>query len=221
MQIKSLMLLVSLTAGTLAAGQITGRVFDPSRALIPNAQVKVVNLATGATLSTLTAEDGSYHVGPLPDGRYSVEVMVPGLVAFRRTTQLDNGKDAPVNAILQLGHIQENIEVAAQGTPKAQQNPPSRIRVGGNVQAAKIIYKVNPAYPKKAKEEGRQGSVLMQAEILKDGTVGSLSLLPGAEPDLAEASLEAVKQWRYSPTLLNGEPVEVATEIQVNFTLAQ
>ena len=111
--------------------------------------------------------------------------------------------------------------MAAQGTPKPHEKPPSRIRVGGNVQSSKLIFKINPTYPPKAKEEGRQGSVLMQAVILKDGTVGSLNLMPGAEPDLAEASMEAVKQWRYSPTLLNGEPVEVATEIQVNFTLAQ
>ena len=143
------------------------------------------------------------------------------MVAFRRTAQLVGGKDAMISAILHLGQIQENIEVAAQGAPQAQQKPPSRIRVGGNVQAAKLVYKVNPSYPKKAKEEGRQGSVLMQAVILKDGTVGSLNLMPGAEPDLAEASLEAVKQWRYSPTLLNGEPVEVVTEVQVNFTLTQ
>ncbi len=156
MQLKALLLLATPSAGTLATGQITGRVFEPSRAFVPNAQVKVVNLATDATVNTLTANDATYHVGLLPDGRYSVEVMVPGMGAFRRTAQLNNGKDAPVNAILQLGQIQKNIEVAAQGKPKAQQNPPSRIRVGGNVQAAKPTYQ-GPRLSEKSQGRGPPG----------------------------------------------------------------
>ena len=218
---KQLFAILALTAATLSAGQISGRVFDPSRALVPNARVTVTNLATGTLLETQSGPDGAYLAGSLPDGTYSVEVLSPGMVAFRRNVQISNGKDSQLSAILRLGQLQENIEVAAQGTPRQQEKVPARIRVGGNVQAAKLIFKVNPSYPATAKQEGRQGTVLMQAVILKDGTVGSLNLMPGADTDLAEASLEAVKQWRYSPTLLNGEPVEVATEIQVNFTLSR
>ena len=189
--------------------------------MVPNARVTVTNLATGTLLETQSGPDGAYLAGSLPDGTYSVEVLSPGMVAFRRNVQISNGKDSQLSAILRLGQLQENIEVAAQGTPRQPEKVPARIRVGGNVQAAKLIFKVNPSYPATAKQEGRQGTVLMQAVILKDGTVGSLNLMPGADTDLAEASLEAVKQWRYSPTLLNGEPVEVATEIQVNFTLTR
>ena len=218
---KQLFAILALTAATLSAGQISGRVFDPSRALVPNARVTVTNLATGTLLETQSGPDGAYLAGSLPDGTYSVEVLSPGMVAFRRNVQISNGKDSQLSAILRLGQLQENIEVAAQGTPRQQEKVPARIRVGGNVQAAKLIFKVNPSYPATAKQEGRQGTVLMQAVILKDGTVGSLNLMPGADTDLAEASLEAVKQWRYSPTLLNSEPVEVATEIQVNFTLTR
>lgn len=97
----------------------------------------------------------------------------------------------------------------------------TRIQVGGNVQATKLIHKVTPAYPRQAKEEGRQGTVMLQAVILKDGSIGSLELIPRADSDLASAAMDAVRQWIYSQTLLNGEPVEVATTIQVNFTLAK
>ncbi len=97
----------------------------------------------------------------------------------------------------------------------------NRIRVGGNIQAAKLIHKVTPTYPKQAKEEGRQGTVMLQAVILKDGSIGSLDLMPGADSDLASSAMDAVRQWVYSQTLLNGEPVEVATTVQVNFTLAK
>jgi protein TonB len=77
---------------------------------------------------------------------------------------------------------------------------------------------VRPAYPPEAKARGIQGTVKLQAIIATDGTVKELKVLGGAE-DLVPASLEAVKQWVYEPTLLNGEPVEVITGIDVNYTL--
>ncbi len=101
--------------------------------------------------------------------------------------------------------------------PKAQ--TPQRIRVGGQVEAAKLIYKPTPEYPPLAKMARIQGTVRLEAVIAKDGTIQDLKVLSG-HPLLVKAALDAVKQWRYQPTLLNGEPVEVVTEIDVNFTLA-
>jgi TonB family protein len=98
--------------------------------------------------------------------------------------------------------------------------PPQRIRVGGNVQAANILTKVTPAYPVDAKAAHIQGVVRLTAVIGKDGTVQSLELASG-DPMLAPTAIEAVKQWVYRPTLLNGNPVEVVTQIDVNFTLLQ
>jgi TonB family protein len=97
---------------------------------------------------------------------------------------------------------------------------PQRIRVGGNVQAANIVEKVVPKYPPEAKEQRIQGTVRFTATIGKDGHVISLDLVSG-EPILADAAREAVQQWVYKPTLLNGEPVEVVTQIDVNFTLSK
>ncbi len=100
--------------------------------------------------------------------------------------------------------------------PKAQ--VPSRIRVGGQVEAAKLIYGPTPQYPPLAKMARIQGTVRLQAIIAKDGTIKDLTVLSG-HPLLVPAALAAVRQWRYQPTLLNGQPVEVETEIDVNFTL--
>lgn len=96
---------------------------------------------------------------------------------------------------------------------------PKRIRVGGNVQAANIIQKTQPIYPADAKAQRIQGQVKFNVVIGKDGTVQSITLLSG-EPVLAAAAKEAVRKWVYKPTLLNGDPVEVVTTIDVNFTLA-
>jgi TonB family protein len=95
---------------------------------------------------------------------------------------------------------------------------PRRIRVGGNVEAANVITQVAPHYPAEAKQAGLQGTVKLQALIGKDGTVQDLQVLSG-EPVLADAAVDAVRQWVYKPTLLAGEPVEVQTTIDVNFTL--
>jgi protein TonB len=97
---------------------------------------------------------------------------------------------------------------------------PQRVRVGGNVQAANLIKKVTPIYPPLAKQARISGQVRFTAIIGKDGTIQNLQLVSG-HPLLVAAAQEAVKQWIYKPTLLNGEPVEVITQIDVNFTLSQ
>ena len=95
-----------------------------------------------------------------------------------------------------------------------------RIIVGSGPQASKLLSQPRPVYPPEAKAAHTQGVVKLRAIIAKDGTIQNLELISG-EPVLAQAAIDAVKQWVYQPTLLNGQPVEVVTQIDVNFTLAQ
>jgi protein TonB len=95
-----------------------------------------------------------------------------------------------------------------------------RIRVGGNVQSMKLVAQPRPTYPPEAKAARIQGVVQLLAIISRDGAVQNLTVISG-HPLLVAAALESVKQWVYQPTLLNGEPTEVETEIDVNFTLSQ
>ncbi len=117
-----------------------------------------------------------------------------------------------------LGGILSSAAPPPPPPPKAA--TPKRIRVGGQVEAAKIIYQPTPSYPPLAKMARIQGTVRLEAVISKDGTIQDLKVLSG-HPLLVKSALEAVQKWRYQPTLLNGEPVEVVTEIDVNFTLAE
>jgi len=94
----------------------------------------------------------------------------------------------------------------------------ARIRVGGNVQAAKIVKKVQPVYPLLARQTRIEGVVRLHVIIAKDGTIAQLELISG-HPLLAQAAIDAVRQWVYQPTLLNGKPVEVDTVIDVYFNL--
>jgi TonB family protein len=101
----------------------------------------------------------------------------------------------------------------------ASSNTGKRIRVNGKLQAAKVVRQVAPVYPVEAKQNRIQGIVRFAVIIGKDGAVKNVALLSG-DALLAEAAKAAVEQWVYRPTLLNGEPIEVATEVDVNFTLA-
>ncbi|MCL5744535.1 MAG: energy transducer TonB [Acidobacteria bacterium] len=124
-----------------------------------------------------------------------------------------------------IGGIIGSVPTAAPPPPpKPVEAPkpvtPQRIRVGGNVQQALLIRQPKPVYPPLAKQARISGVVRLNAIIGKDGTIQNLTVASG-HPLLVPAALEAVKQWVYKPTLLNGEPVEVVTQIDVNFTLSQ
>jgi protein TonB len=113
-----------------------------------------------------------------------------------------------------LGGLGADASGLAPPPPKA----PQRIKLGGNVQEAKIVARPNPAYPPLARQARIQGNVVLHAIIDKDGTVTQLEVVSG-HPLLVQSALAAVRQWKYQPTLLNSEPVEVDTTITVNFVL--
>jgi protein TonB len=92
------------------------------------------------------------------------------------------------------------------------------LKVRGNVQAAKIINRVQPVYPIEARNGGISGTVRLHVIVAKDGTMGQIEVVSG-HPLLQQAALDAVRQWRYQKTFLNGEPVEVDTTIDIVFAL--
>jgi periplasmic protein TonB len=102
--------------------------------------------------------------------------------------------------------------------PPPPKSAPARVRVGGNVQAASLVRQVMPLYPAIAKTAHVSGTVMLHAIISKDGSVESLEYISGPQL-LMKSAMDAVRQWRYKPTMLNGEPVEVDTTISVVFTL--
>jgi periplasmic protein TonB len=111
--------------------------------------------------------------------------------------------------------------IGGMGTAPPPPKPvQQRIRQGGSVQAALLVNKVQPVYPPLARQTRISGTVRLHAIISKTGTVQQLEVISG-HPLLVRAAMDAVQQWRYKPTLLNGEPVEVDTTIDVIFSLNQ
>jgi periplasmic protein TonB len=117
----------------------------------------------------------------------------------------------------QMGGVIGGIISSTPVVPKVA--TPQRIRVSQGVTQGMIIRRVQPAYPPLARQARIQGPVVLQAEIGKDGSIQNLRLISG-HPMLAPAAIEAIKQWKYKPYILNGEPVEVETTITFNFTLS-
>jgi protein TonB len=173
--------------------------------------------ATNSTLSTATHRQFRFDPTASPSA-------APASVDFGPdappTLGPGTGSGGATNA---LGTFIPNF-VAAPPPPKpapAVQKPPSEpIRVTSDLQMAKLVRKIIPEYPPLARSARISGTVRLIGTIGKDGTIRNLQLVSG-HPMLARAALEAVQQWIYKPTLLNGNPVEVIAPIEVNFTLSQ
>ncbi len=123
------------------------------------------------------------------------------------------------NGVLQIS-FREEIAVSSSLAAADFEGTPNRIRVGGKIQSAKVVKKVTPQYPLEAKLERIQGTVRFEAHIGADGKIAGLKLVAG-HPLLVPTAQEAVRQWEYATTHLNGKPVEVVTMIDINFTLSQ
>jgi len=180
--------------------KVIPRQFDAGKLMAPKAVPKEI------------AQIKEEELPPATSGAVGVVGGVPGGVA--------GGTPGGV-----LGGIIGSVPSAAPPPPppppKKEAPPtPKRITIGGNVQQAKLIRQPKPIYPPLAKQARISGVVHLAAVISKDGTIQDLKAI-GGHPLLIPAALEAVKQWVYQPTLLNGEPVEVVTQIDVNFTLSQ
>lgn len=225
------------------AGKLAGVVRDASGAVIPRVRIDVRSSGGAAARGESVVHEIVYSnaIGEfsmdIADGSYDISIAAPGFAKQDHQGVLfDNRNAKRMDMTLAVGAIQERVQVQSGMDQKVQaeraaiertvradsSSQPQRIRVGGNVQAANLIRKVTPLYPSTAKFDRVEGTVIMKAVIGKDGSILSLEQVNKlVDSRLAEAALDAVKQWQYKPTLLNGEPIEVVTEIEVNFTLSR
>ena len=113
------------------------------------------------------------------------------------------------------------IDITTEGPRRPSATEPRRERprvVQTQISAAMLIHRVEPAYPTLARQIGRAGRVELRAVIATDGSIQSLQVVSG-DPLFYQSALDAVRQWRYRPTVLNGEPVEIDTFISVIYNI--
>jgi TonB family protein len=215
-----------LASAGLTAATIGGSLYDPSGAAVPNAKALLYDPDTNSKFETTTASDGKFAFESLPAGQYILRVQSPGFATLFREFNVKADSKVDRGLTLAMGKAQETVTVAAQGAPASSANPaahlaaqPKPIRVGGNVEQMNLVTKVQPIYPASAKAARIQGQVMLETVISKEGEPLDIRVLASPSDDLTQSSLEAVRQWRYKPTLLNGSPVEIVTDVVVNYTL--
>jgi TonB family protein len=224
----ALLLLVTVPIASLRARQagpalFSGTVYDVTGAVMPGVRVKLVD-ANQLEASSTTVATGRFEFPVVSPGKYVLDVAVPGFRPLRQEVELRDARDWDRNITLQVGDLRETIIVTAAnaGGAPARSEAPMAVRVGGNVRPPVKIKDVRPSYPASMAEAGLSGLVPLDAVIGRDGTVSVVRVLSAqVHPDFALAAADAVRQWRFRPTLLNGQPVDVVMTVSVRFDLQQ
>jgi TonB family protein len=207
-------------------GALAGAVQDPSGGRVAKCVVTARNLDGTNEETAVSDAAGEYRFAAIPPGRYSLTFASPGFAKSTAQAVVTAGVAARLDANLELGNVTEKVTVVAQKPAAAAAQPatpaPQRVRVGGIVQATQLIYGAKPVYPPNLQQQGIEGTVIIRAIVSKEGGLLNPAVVnTDVDPAFAQAALDAVRQWRYKPTRLNGEPVEVATTISVDFKLGQ
>ena len=219
---KHTLFLGLLASAGLSAATIGGSLYDPSGAAVPNANALLYDPDTNAKFETTTSPEGKFVFETLPAGQYILRVQKPGFATLFREFNVKPDAKVDRGFTLALGAVHEQLTVTASGTPApaSAQKAAQPLRVGGNVEQTKLTRKVQPKYPPAAKAAGIQGTVSLEMVISKEGEPLDIRVVSSPDDNLTQSALEAVRQWRYEPTLLNGNPVEVITDVVVNYTLS-
>jgi TonB family protein len=203
---------------------LVGSVYDTSGGVLPGVTVTLEDAQSTRT-QVVTDATGRFEFPWIGDGKYRLETSLPGFKALQHEFTLSDARDWSRAITLQVGSLQETISVRAQRPPLQRPATPLKapdpLRVGGNIRVPRKLLDMKPVYPESMRDAGLEGLVPIEAVIGIDGRVASVRVLSAqVHPEFAKAAMDAVRQWRFSPTLLNGVAVDVAMVVSVNFSLS-
>ncbi len=225
----ALLTAVTIPIAALHARQTTplplgGWVYDATGAVLPSVKL-VVEDAQQNRWRAETDANGRFEFPALGPGAYTLRAELQGFRALTHEFQLRHARDWDRAITLQVGVVHESISVresrGSRGAIAAPSGSADPVRVGGNIRIPRKLTDVRPVYPASMREAGREGVVPIEAVIGVDGAVHAVRVLSAnIHPDFAVSAVDAVRQWRFAPTLLNGEPVEVTMVVNVAFSLS-
>jgi TonB family protein len=198
-------------------------VYDATGGVLPGVQLSLEDGQNKWPVVTDAA--GRFRFPDVQPGRWVLDASLPGFRTLHQEFELRNSRDWDRAITLQVGDVRETITVSesrvAPASQPSQPRAPQPIRVGGNIRVPTKQLDVHPIYPPSMRAAGREGVVPIEAIIDRDGMVSSVRVLSAqVHPDFAIAAVDAVRQWRFTPTLLNGAPVEVVMTVSVAFKLS-
>jgi beta-lactamase regulating signal transducer with metallopeptidase domain len=239
--LSALALAVASAQGAFSS--FSGTVFDPTNAFLPGVTMTLTNAQSGAKHEIRSDRTGHFEFVGLPPGSYSLQAILPGFSVLTGTLDL-TGRDLQRDVTLKIGSLEETISVWAgpRGANANPASPPTARRpapdkfaamkvctdqappagsMGGNLRQPTKIVDVKPRYPQELADAGTGGVFVFAALIGTDGTITDLQTTSGTNPDLELAAATAIRQWEFTPTLLNCVAVEVPMKIHVSFRPAQ
>lgn len=212
---------LQLASAQSGPAALRGAVYDSSGGVLPAVELSLEN-EQGVKWTTPTDGEGRFEFAPVGPGEYMLEANLVGFRPFRQKVSFTRTKDWSRVLTLQVGSLEEVIRVTAR-RPQGPVAAPAatsggRVRVGGNIKAPAKTRHVAPTYPESMRAAGLEGTVPLEVLIGFDGKVVSVRVVSAqVHPEFAKAAADAVRQWEFTPTLLNGVPVEVSMTASVSF----
>jgi TonB family protein len=201
---------------------LTVQVFDPSGGVLPGVSVEIDG-GQDAGRSAVSGRTGRVRFQDFADGDYTLRASLPGFRTLSAALSVRGARDRQRSITLQVAELQETISVRERrrGAAVPQAAPANEpVRVGGNIKVPRKLKHVAPEYPPAMLDAGLEGVVPMEALIGKEGSVVSVRVLSAdVHPEFARAAEAAVRQWQFSPTLLNGDAVDVRMTVSIRFSL--
>jgi TonB family protein len=215
---------------------LTGTIVDPSNGVLPGVKLILVNEETKAKYEIQTNQQGRYEFVGLPPGNYTMDAALPGFSRYSARVTVGS-QNVQQDMTMGMGTLQETITIVQNAPPPAPD--PERDRrieamrakraaamsaprparsgnaVGGNLGVPLKVRDVRPVYPTSL--YGTEGKVVLNTTITTSGAVGAIDVKSATHPDFAQAAIDAVAQWVFTATLLNGDPVETPMEVTVSF----
>ena len=200
---------------------ISGVVYDPTGGVLPEAALTLEDERQNKWQAT-SDSTGRFEFPPVSAGKYVLEASLAGFRPLRQELELTAARDWTRAVTLQVGNVRESITVREKRSKASRPEPAGAVpvRVGGNIRPPTKTKDVRPVYPASMREAGREGRVPLEAVIGRDGAVLLVRVATAeVHPDFAQAAIEAVQQWQFTPTLLNGKPVDVVMTVTIEFQL--
>lgn len=218
-----------IAAATRGAGAPSGVLRDPSGKVLPGATVRLSAIGSDVIHETQSDSTGAFRFGEIPDGDYMLSARLPGFLGSRTRVRV-NASMAPLEMTVQVGTLKETVTVKAGDvtTPFVPRYVPAACGanarggnstdVGGNLRPPSKLKHVVPRYKSEWASAGLTGNVLLQAVIGSDGKVRDIEVVSPVNAELEEEAVNAVSQWEFSSTCLNGEAIDVRIFVTVAFS---
>ena len=208
-------------------GTVSGSLVDATSRPISGGTLVITDVGKHAKHEVRSDAGGHFDFVGLPPGAYLLEVWAPGFAPFREELTIA-GRTLQRTVMLQVGSLMETVTISGPGiapwtrralieSPPLDQSRCVATATGGSIEQPRKLSDARPGYPAALYEANVEGHVVLDARIGTDGSMRDVRVAVPAHPDFDSAALEAVRQWRFSQTLLNCVPIEVSMTVHLNF----